>query len=140
MQTLEERAHERPVLRRLEHAGHDLERLLVAPGEHEALGTPGLGVVDERLRAERLEGRERLSEQLERLVEAARAPLPGRGRRSQRDADRVPRGPPYPLGFEEALLGLLEPALVGEDLALVVPRPRDVDDIAGTPAELAARR
>ena len=139
MQPLEERAYERPVPGRLEHPRRDLERLLVAPGEHEALGLPGFGVPDERLRAKRLESRKRLGEQLERLVEATRAGCdPPEVRRGQCAADRVPRGPPDALGLEKALLRLLEPALVREDLALVVLRPGDVDDIARTPAQLAA--
>ena len=111
----------------------------MAPGEHEALGPPGLGLLDERLRAERLEARERLGEQLECLVEAA-------ARAATRP--RFDAASAMPTGYRAArqtrwasrkqLLGLLEPALVGEDLALVVLRARDVDDIARTPAQLAA--
>jgi hypothetical protein len=130
-------AEERGFRGRLERGGHDLEGLLVAAGEHEALGPPGLGLPDERFRAERLEGRERLGEQLQRLVEAARPggdPTEVRGREC--DAHEVTRSPPDPPGLEKERLGLLELALVGDDLALVILRARDVD-IARTSAQLA---
>ena len=70
MEPFEEGVEERVLLGRLEHGRRDVEGLLVAPREHEALGPAGLGLAGERLRAERLEGRERLGEQIQRLVEA----------------------------------------------------------------------
>src|SRR6266545_326636 len=139
MEPLEEWVAERILLGRLEDGRRDIEGLLVAPPEHEALGSPGLGLVDERLRAERLEGGEPLGEQVQRLVEATRAGSdPGEVRGRERDADEVLRGPPDSPRLEEERLGLLELALVGDDLALVVLRARDVDDVARTLAQLAA--
>src|SRR6266508_2559819 len=139
MEPLKEWVAERILLGRLEDGRRDIEGLLVAPPEHEALGSPGLGLVDERLRAERLEGGEPLGEQVQRLVEATRAGSdPGEVRGRERDADEVLRGPPDSPRLEEERLGLLELALVGDDLALVVLRARDVDDVARTLAQLAA--
>src|SRR6266545_7730628 len=139
MEPLEEWVAERILLGRLEDGRRDIEGLLVAPPEHEALGSPGLGLVDERLRAERLEGGEPLGEQVQRLVEATRAGSdPGEVRGRERDADEVLRGPPDSPRLEEERLGLLELALVGDDLALVVLRARDVDDVGGTFAPIDA--
>ena len=74
----------------------------MAPGEHEALGPARFCFTREGLRAERLEGREGLDQQLERLLEAA---PPGgdaaQVRGGERDADRVVRRPPDSLGLHE---------------------------------------
>jgi hypothetical protein len=66
--------------------------------------------VDERLRAERLEAGERLGQQHQRLVEPARTRGdPAQVRRGKRDAHRVARRAPGPLGLDEELFGLREP-------------------------------
>ena len=100
--------------------------------EHEALALPRHRFQLEACRADSFEERVRLLEERVRLLESTDARLePGKVVQRRTFAERIAGCLAHAHVMAERLLRLVEPPLVGQDLALVVRERRLSDDVAG---------